>query len=70
MDFLKPEMLANAMLALLILQVVLAAAKKVLDLVKDKTENLLDDKAADLLGKLVLPLDKLIELLQGNLNKK
>lgn len=66
----SPEMIALVLMVNLALQAVLAGLKKGLDLIKAKTATKADDKAAEVIGYILKPVDFIVKLLQGNADKK
>lgn len=58
--------LAKILVAVLFMNVFLSGLKRALDYVKDKTETTLDNKAAELLGKILGVGSKVIDFLSAN----
>lgn len=70
LNYIPLALMGKIVIGVGIFQAVLAVVKLVLDKIKDKTDTNVDNKIASVLGFFVAPLNKLVELLQGNLNSR
>lgn len=70
MEFLDPVMFAKVMGYVVLVNAVLLGLHKSLDAIAKFTENKTDDKIAEVFGKILGGLSKIIEISLGSLGKK